>query len=139
MNRIATFCIGAAIAGSSLAGPPEAANRFNGIGRPCAGVLDLRDAAISWKTSFSSCPATAYAILDGYHDKTKTSIAFELAEITHECKFRVISLVQRESGSGQPAWEATGYGTRDAYWEDKRSGFANKAPDTMSCPLLRAP
>jgi len=138
MARFGMLCALALATGACFASPSDGSSRYIGTGPACAGTLELRPAAISWTTAASTCSATPYVILDGFHDRTRTSVAYELSNVSQQCKFRVIALVQRLSGSAPPAWEAKGYGTAESYWVDRRSGFNAGKAGVVSCPVRQS-
>jgi hypothetical protein len=114
MNRALALLLSAAFVPLCFAAPAGPTGAWVGSGRACYGTLQIQPATITWRTPFSACRSKAYKVVDHYRTKGEKSIAYTIDDKSTSCKFKVVMLVERDSGHDDSAWEAIGYGTLDS-------------------------
>jgi hypothetical protein len=138
MRAIVYWLSGTCLIASSIAlgETSSLTGRFLGTGRACYGTLDVRSKTISWVTPFSECKSAPYEVVE--HDKSKDELrlTYRLKGQASNCRYRMLSLSHRGSAP-DTGWGVTGYGSERTYQADKASGYRTKAPDMMSCYLVR--
>ncbi|RJG11539.1 hypothetical protein [Massilia cavernae] len=141
MRHIAIAIVAAALATTLPAGAASQTltGQFAGTGRACYGRFAVGSRTISWVTPFSRCRELPYEIIDHNESSGKLRITYRFTRESASCRYRIVSLTHDGSADREIGWEVTGYWKDASYRIDKDSGFADRAPDMMSCYLVRAP
>jgi hypothetical protein len=131
---LSVFCL---IASSVALGETSSmTGRFLGTGRACHGTLDVRTGTISWMTTFSACTPGPYEVVEQNKSGEELRLTYRLKDQASNCRYAILSLSHQGSVT-DTGWEVMGYGTERSYQADKASGYQAKAPDIMSCYLIR--
>lgn len=112
--------------------------RFVGSGRACSGTLNLSEKTISWQTTFSQCKAAPYQVIEQTNEGNRMRLTVQVNVKASRCLYSIVSL-SHHGTAADTGWEVTGYGKKESYEADKASGYQSRAPDIMSCYLVREP
>jgi hypothetical protein len=121
-----------------LADASAVTGRFVGTGRSCSGALNISQKTISWLTPFSQCKPAPYKVIEKTNSAKGVRLTVQMNAKESACLYRVVSLSHHGSAA-DTGWEVAGYATKESYEADKASGNQTRAPDMMSCYLVREP
>ena len=109
---------------------------FEGTGRACSGEMQVRAKTIAWRSTFSTCTATRYEVLERSSDASQERIVFHLRKSSSQCRYPVIEAVR----TSEYNWNVTGYPTLEAFQKKDLPDWSHSAlPERqlLSCPMTK--
>ena len=133
MSRLSRYIATASLLGISAIHRADAESLtgiFSGQGRPCWGQLTLTSKTIEWTTSFSTCKATAYDIVDQDLKSQSPTASYRLKHRNPACKFPYISV--KFDPEYPDYWQLVGYASEQAF-EQRRETGSERQDHRLEC------
>lgn len=102
---------------------PKTINVYEGTGRACAGQLAITPKTISWQTSFSQCPKTAYELV-------KNEPNLQVYRMQKRAKTCAYDYIQVETGLPNEQVQVIGFPNQQAFAEQN-------TVDGLSCMVVQ--
>lgn len=110
---------------------------FEGTGRACSGEMQVRAKTIAWHSTFSTCTATRYDVLERNADPSQERIVFRLKKRSSECRYPVIEAVR----TSEYNWNVTGYPSLEGFQKKHLPDWSISAlhdRQVLSCPMTKS-
>ena len=79
-----------------------------------------------------------YQVIEQTNEDNRMRLTVQVNAKAGSCLYSIVSL-SHHGTAPDTGWEVTGYGKKETYEADKASGYQSRAPDIMSCYLVREP
>ncbi|RYH16501.1 MAG: hypothetical protein EON54_28250, partial [Alcaligenaceae bacterium] len=84
---------------------------FEGTGRACSGEMHVRAKTLEWRSTYSTCTAAQYEVLEKSAAEGHERMVFRLKKRSSQCRYPVIEAAR----SSEYGWNVTGYQSLEGF------------------------